>query len=251
MNTARKLAASSTIGLGLAMVSVALPSIANAADTEEPGVSVPAGAPSMAELSARAQALGLDIPADLLADLDLDDLEDLARDLAAPDPDLDLDPDLELPTPAPTDPSPTTPEPTDPTEPEPTTPTPGDPLPSPTTPAPTLPTRPTPGDSADPGTPGDVDSDDDSTPGDDTGDSDPGSGTSASQGGSQGSNVDPVLGTGVAPQGLQDAPAPAQAKGALPDAGSPGQLPVLALGLGLIVVGGVVVKRPYAARHRV
>ncbi|MRK00334.1 hypothetical protein GEV27_02245 [Aeromicrobium sp. S22] len=244
MNTARKIAASGTIGLGLAMVSVALPGIANAADTEEVGASVPAGAPTTAEISARAQALGLDIPADQLAGLDMDDLEALARDLD------DDETTAPTPTPEPTTPDPTTPDPTIPTPTIPT-PTPGDPTTAPTTPAPTSPTRPTPGDSIDPGgETGDVESGDDSTPGDDTGDSDPGSGSSESQGGNTGSSVDPVLGTGVAPQSAT-APTDAPEAGALPDAGSPGQLPVLVLGLGLIVVGGVLVKRPYAARHRV
>ncbi|AWB93613.1 hypothetical protein [Aeromicrobium chenweiae] len=224
MNTARKIAASGTIGLGLAMVSFALPGIANAADSDIAAVE------AAGEVPAQAQASGLPIPSAAL-----DDDDDETTPTPTPSPTL---PTMTIPTPSPTTP----------------TPTPGDPTAAPTTPSPTSPTRPpTPGDGVDPGTPGTVEEDDDSTPGDDTGESDPGSGDSGSQSGDLGSNIDPVLGTGVAPQGLQrDATPPTDSPQAkLPAAGSPGQLPVLVLGLGLIVVGGVLVKRPYAARHRV
>lgn len=224
MHTARKIAATSSIALGLAMVSFAVPGIAQAADGDD-----------LAATPAAATAT----PTDKAPSLDLD--------LKVPQVELDIPETLPTPT------LPTTPgDPVETTEP---------------TPEPTRPTD-NPGDDVDvPGTPGGVETDDDSgnngngngngNPGDstddDSGSSDPGSGDSSSQGEDDNNGVDPVLGNGVAPQqGLQDGTPPAaDTQRTLPAAGGPAQLPVLVLGLGLIVVGGVLVKRPYAARHRV
>jgi LPXTG-motif cell wall-anchored protein len=162
-----------------------------------------------------------------------------------------LDPDCELlpdPDPEPTDPEPTIPEPTlptpdpEPTDPEPTIPTPD---PEPTNPQPSTPTPtiPNPGNGGGNGGGGGQVGDGGAVA--------PGAGNSTPQGPI---SFDPALGGLVAAGSgaVDDAAAGAEDDGDdLPATGAEGGLNLLAgLGAAFLLIGVVLLRRPYAARHR-
>ena len=217
----RKFTATTSLGLGAVLLSFSVPAIANATVDIGPGT---VGA-----------AATTDTPTEpTISPLPTDPT-------TSPEP---TEPTATFPTIIPTKPKPTDPDPTTPTQPLPTA-TP----PRPTTPRATLPVQPV---KAKPAR-GVVD---------DQGNSDPGSDKSDEQG--EKSADDPALGdpsdpgavkpdsavapdSATAPQGAGQAPE----AGALPNTGADANLTWMAMaGLGLIALGGVLLKRPHLARHR-
>jgi LPXTG-motif cell wall-anchored protein len=224
---ARKLAATTSIGLGVVMLSFSAPTIASAAAD---AVSVPAPAGVSAAADTDGPRATPDLPID----------PPTSQEPEEPEPTFETFPTPTATTPTP-DPSPTTPD---------------LPVPEPTRPAPTV--RPTfaPIDPVG-GRPG-------NQPGrgqvaEDEGTTDPGADESDEQG--EKSNAeDPALGAPEDPQGAvspdsavapQDAAAAAPEKGALPNTGADANLTWMALlGACLTVFGGVLLKRPRLPRHR-
>lgn len=161
-----------------------------------------------------------------------------------------IDPDcVEEPDPEPTDPEPTIPEPTiptpdpEPTDPEPTIPTP-DPEPSNPEPSTPTPTIPNPGNGGGNNGGGNGGGNNSGAPRD-AGAVAPGAANSSPQGAIA---FDPVLG-GLVSAGSGAADTPADKK--LPDTGAEGGLNLLAgFGAVFLLIGVVLLRRPYAARHR-
>jgi LPXTG-motif cell wall-anchored protein len=206
----RQATSGAALTVGAVLLSFSLPQLAFAADTD-----------TTADASARAAA----VDAAALVDGDCD----LLVNPLDPDCFPILDPDPEPTIPVPTIPVPTIPTPDpEPTVPEPTIPTPD---PEPTTPQPTTPTPtiPTPGG-------GNVS---------DGGAVAPGLGNSVPQGLS---GLDSSLG-GLVASGSGAAATPRGEE--LPATGVEGGLNLLAaLGAVFLLIGGVLLRRPYSARHR-